>query len=89
MHHHVDHAVVAQIFRFLKAVGQLLADGLLDHPRTGEADQRAGLETAVDRGTPFIMFAASGGARMQEGILSLMQMPRTTCLLYTSDAADE
>ncbi len=38
----------------------------------------AGLEEAVDRGTPFIMFAASGGARMQEGILSLMQLPRTT-----------
>jgi acetyl-CoA carboxylase carboxyl transferase subunit beta len=38
----------------------------------------AALETAVDRGTPFIMFAASGGARMQEGILSLMQLPRTT-----------
>jgi acetyl-CoA carboxylase carboxyl transferase subunit beta len=38
----------------------------------------AGLEAAVDRGTPFIMFAASGGARMQEGILSLMQLPRTT-----------
>src|SRR5438067_10907276 len=37
-----------------------------------------GLEPAVDRGTPFIMFAASGGARMQEGILSLMQLPRTT-----------
>ena len=37
-----------------------------------------GLETAVDRGAPFIMFAASGGARMQEGILSLMQLPRTT-----------
>ena len=37
-----------------------------------------GLETAVDRGTPFVLFAASGGARMQEGILSLMQMPRTT-----------
>jgi acetyl-CoA carboxylase carboxyl transferase subunit beta len=37
-----------------------------------------GLETAVDKGTPFILFAASGGARMQEGILSLMQMPRTT-----------
>src|SRR5919206_5330246 len=36
-----------------------------------------GLETAVDRGTPFIIFAASGGARMQEGILSLMQLPRT------------
>jgi acetyl-CoA carboxylase carboxyl transferase subunit beta len=38
----------------------------------------AGLETAVKRETPFIIFAASGGARMQEGILSLMQLPRTT-----------
>jgi acetyl-CoA carboxylase carboxyl transferase subunit beta len=37
-----------------------------------------GLETAVDKGCPFIMFAASGGARMQEGILALMQLPRTT-----------
>jgi acetyl-CoA carboxylase carboxyl transferase subunit beta len=37
-----------------------------------------GLETAVERGTPFVLFIASGGARMQEGILSLMQMPRTT-----------
>ena len=33
---------------------------------------------AVEKKTPFILFAASGGARMQEGILSLMQMPRTT-----------
>ena len=37
-----------------------------------------GLRTAVERRTPFILFAASGGARMQEGILSLMQMPRVT-----------
>ena len=37
-----------------------------------------GLETALERKTPFVMFTASGGARMQEGILSLMQMPRTT-----------
>jgi acetyl-CoA carboxylase carboxyl transferase subunit beta len=37
-----------------------------------------GLQTAAERGAPFIMFAASGGARMQEGILSLMQLPRTT-----------
>src|SRR5690606_22145365 len=37
-----------------------------------------GLIAARDRQRPFIMFAASGGARMQEGILSLMQMPRTT-----------
>ena len=38
----------------------------------------AAMRTAVRRETPFILFAASGGARMQEGILSLMQMPRTT-----------
>lgn len=34
--------------------------------------------TAIEKQAPFIIFAASGGARMQEGILSLMQMPRTT-----------
>jgi acetyl-CoA carboxylase carboxyl transferase subunit beta len=38
----------------------------------------AAMRTAVKSETPFILFAASGGARMQEGILSLMQMPRTT-----------
>ena len=38
----------------------------------------AGMMRAVEKKTPFILFAASGGARMQEGILSLMQMPRTT-----------
>jgi acetyl-CoA carboxylase carboxyl transferase subunit beta len=43
----------------------------------GEAIVR-GLELAVEKRSPFIVFAASGGARMQEGILSLMQMPRTT-----------
>src|ERR1700739_1547634 len=37
-----------------------------------------GLDTAVEKGCPFVVFAASGGARMQEGILSLMQLPRTT-----------
>ena len=37
-----------------------------------------GLETAVEKSCPFVLFAASGGARMQEGILALMQMPRTT-----------
>ena len=37
-----------------------------------------GLETAAAKRTPFILFVSSGGARMQEGILSLMQMPRTT-----------
>jgi acetyl-CoA carboxylase carboxyl transferase subunit beta len=38
----------------------------------------SGMETAVARRTPFIIFTASGGARMQEGMFSLMQMPRTT-----------
>lgn len=38
----------------------------------------AGMLRAVEKQSPFILFAASGGARMQEGILSLMQMPRTT-----------
>ena len=38
----------------------------------------AASERAVAHGRPLVLFAASGGARMQEGILSLMQMPRTT-----------
>jgi acetyl-CoA carboxylase carboxyl transferase subunit beta len=33
---------------------------------------------AAEERTPFVLFSASGGARMQEGILSLMQMPRVT-----------
>jgi len=37
-----------------------------------------GMMQAVDRKTPFIIFTASGGARMHEGMFSLMQMPRTT-----------
>lgn len=43
----------------------------------GESIVRAAAE-AVARKVPFILFAASGGARMQEGIMSLMQMPRAT-----------
>jgi len=35
-------------------------------------------ETAVTHKAPLVVFTAAGGARMQEGILSLMQMPRTT-----------
>ncbi|MEF3365265.1 acetyl-CoA carboxylase, carboxyltransferase subunit beta [Methylocystis sp. 9N] len=38
----------------------------------------AGCEHALAQRTPFIIFTASGGARMQEGMFSLMQMPRTT-----------
>ena len=43
----------------------------------GEAFVKAA-EEAVARSAALIVFTASGGARMQEGILSLMQMPRTT-----------
>lgn len=38
----------------------------------------AAAERAVELQRPLILFSAAGGARMQEGILSLMQMPRTT-----------
>ena len=38
----------------------------------------AAAEKAVELKRPLILFSAAGGARMQEGILSLMQMPRTT-----------
>src|ERR687885_2119447 len=46
-----------------------------------------GIETAIDKRTPYVLFAASGGARMQEGILSLMQMPRTTVAVRRLRAA--
>ena len=36
-----------------------------------------GAKTALKKKCPFIIFTSSGGARMQEGIISLMQMPRT------------
>jgi acetyl-CoA carboxylase carboxyl transferase subunit beta len=38
----------------------------------------AGVEAAIADQSPYIIFTAAGGARMQEGILSLMQMPKTT-----------
>jgi acetyl-CoA carboxylase carboxyl transferase beta subunit len=44
----------------------------------GEKLSRA-TESAVDRRVPLVTVTASGGARMQEGILSLMQLPKTVC----------
>jgi acetyl-CoA carboxylase carboxyl transferase subunit beta len=41
----------------------------------------AGVRAAIAGKCPYILFTAAGGARMQEGILSLMQMPRTTVAL--------
>ena len=43
----------------------------------GEKITRA-FETATEKGLPVVAFTASGGARMQEGILSLMQMAKTS-----------
>jgi acetyl-CoA carboxylase carboxyl transferase subunit beta len=40
-----------------------------------------GVETAVDQKVPFISFTATGGARMQEGLLSLLQMAKTNAAL--------
>jgi len=40
-----------------------------------------GVHTAVEQRTPFVSFAATGGARMQEGLLSLMQMAKTNASL--------
>ncbi len=42
---------------------------------------------AVQKRSPFVFFVSSGGARMQEGILSLMQMPRTTIAVQELRAA--
>lgn len=77
-----------------KVEGQALTIGVQDFEfmggslgmAAGEAVIR-GLETALDRRTPFVMFAASGGARMQEGMFSLMQMPRTTVAVQRLRAA--
>jgi acetyl-CoA carboxylase carboxyl transferase subunit beta len=44
----------------------------------GEKFARA-CESAAERGVPLVTVTASGGARMQEGILSLMQLPKTVC----------
>lgn len=41
----------------------------------------AGVEAAIKDKAPYVICTAAGGARMQEGILSLMQMPRTTVAL--------
>ncbi len=46
----------------------------------GEAIVKA-FERALAEKCPLVLFPASGGARMQEGILSLMQMPRTTVMV--------
>jgi acetyl-CoA carboxylase carboxyl transferase subunit beta len=59
---------VAQDFSFMAgSMGMYVGNALI-----------AAAQRAVKLRRPLILFAAAGGARMQEGILSLMQMPRTT-----------
>ncbi len=50
----------------------------------GEKIARA-MERSLDRNIPLIIVSCSGGARMQEGILSLMQMAKTSALLALLD----
>jgi acetyl-CoA carboxylase carboxyl transferase subunit beta len=60
--------VAVQVFDFMGgSLGMAVGEALVDAMRTAAAESR-----------PFILFVASGGARMQEGVLSLMQMPRVT-----------
>ncbi|WP_108787613.1 acetyl-CoA carboxylase, carboxyltransferase subunit beta [Erythrobacter sp. Alg231-14] len=47
----------------------------------------AGAERALTRKCPYVVVTAAGGARMQEGILSLMQMPRATVMTRRLKAA--
>jgi acetyl-CoA carboxylase carboxyl transferase subunit beta len=46
----------------------------------GEKFVRA-CESATEAGVPLVSVSASGGARMQEGILALMQLPKTVCAI--------
>jgi acetyl-CoA carboxylase carboxyl transferase subunit beta len=60
--------VAAQDFRFMGgSMGMHVGNALL-----------AGARRAVEGHRPLVVFTAAGGARMQEGILALMQMPRST-----------
>lgn len=64
----LDVIAAAQDFRFMGgSMGMHVGNALI-----------AAAEAAVGLRAPLVVFAAAGGARMQEGILSLMQMPRTT-----------
>jgi acetyl-CoA carboxylase carboxyl transferase subunit beta len=64
----VEAVAAAMEFRFMGgSMGAAVGEGLVTAARH-----------AVQIGAPLIMFTASGGARMQEGMVSLMQMPRST-----------
>ena len=67
----VTTVVMVQDFAFMGgSLGAAAGEGFL-----------AAVDEAVKRKAPFVIFTASGGARMQEGTLSLMQMARTTAAI--------
>lgn len=64
----IEMVCVVQDFSFMGgSLGMAAGEGII-----------SAMELAAEEKLPLILFAASGGARMQEGILSLMQLPRTT-----------
>ena len=69
----IDAVVLVQNFAFMGgSLGMAAGEGFV-----------TAAQAAVDRKQPLIIFTASGGARMQESMLSLMQMPRTTVAIQT------
>ena len=66
--HGIDTVVLVQNFAFMGgSLGMAAGEGFI-----------TAAEYAVAKNMPLVIFTAAGGARMQEGALSLMQMPRTT-----------
>ena len=66
--HGIDTVVLVQNFAFMGgSLGMAAGEGFI-----------TAAEHAVAKNMPLVIFTAAGGARMQEGALSLMQMPRTT-----------
>ena len=66
--HGIDTVVLVQNFAFMGgSLGMAAGEGLI-----------TAAEYAAKHKLPLVVFTAAGGARMQEGALSLMQMPRTT-----------
>ena len=66
--HGIDTVVLVQNFAFMGgSLGMAAGEGFI-----------TAAEHAISNNLPLVVFTAAGGARMQEGALSLMQMPRTT-----------
>lgn len=73
----VPTVVLVQDFAFMGgSLGMAAGEGFI-----------AACHAAVKRGEPLVVFTAAGGARMQEGALSLMQMARTTLAIQDLKAA--